>query len=170
MIAASRGVVVALLVIVFGAAASAAASAEENDIAAVGRSITVAPGETRGDIACVHCTVYVRGTVKGDIAVFDGRIVVDGEVTGDIALFWGMVRLGDNSQVGGDIAVAGGELKKSPTASVHGQQVNFSRGQMVVGAVFAFVGLLVAIALIIWLIVVLFRRGRAPQQQVVRRV
>ncbi|MGZ4818142.1 MAG: hypothetical protein ACXVZJ_05925, partial [Terriglobales bacterium] len=37
--------------------------AQDNDEVAIGRTITVAPNETRGDIACVHCSVYVRGTV-----------------------------------------------------------------------------------------------------------
>ncbi len=165
---ALRSVVVALVVVICGVAASA--QDKNNDVAAIGRSITVAPGETRGDIACVHCTVYVRGTVKGDIAIFDGRLVVDGTVTGDIALFWGIVRIGDNAQVGGDIAVAGGELKKSPTASIHGDQANFTRSQVIVGAVFALIGFAVMIALLVWLVVFLFRRSRAPQQQVVRRV
>ncbi len=168
MNSALRGVVVALVIVACGV--SAHAQEKDNDIAGIGRSITIAPGETRGDVACVHCTVYVRGTVKGDIAVFDGRVVVDGEVTGDIALFWGIVRVGDNARVGGDVAVAGGELKKSPTASVHGQQATFTRGQMIVGAIFALVGFAVIIALIVWLLVLLFRRNRVPQQQVVRRV
>ncbi|MGZ4820999.1 MAG: hypothetical protein ACXVZR_09375 [Terriglobales bacterium] len=140
--------------------------AQDNDEVAIGRTITVAPNETRGDIACVHCSVYVRGTVKGDVAVLDGRIVIEGVVTGDVALAWGNLRLGDGAQVGGDVAAFGGDVKRSPSASVRGDQASFPRGKLLVAAIFALACFGAVIVLIIWLFVWLFQRGRsgpAPQ-------
>jgi hypothetical protein len=142
----------------------------QGDQVAIGRTITVAPGETRGDIACLHCSVYVRGAVKGDIAVLWGRVVIEGTVTGDVALIGGDLRIGDGAQVGGDVAIVGGQLKKSPSAAVRGEQASFTRRQLIVGTIFALACMGVVIALFVLLMVWLFRRRRAvPAQQVVRR-
>lgn len=144
--------------------------AQDNDDVAIGRTITVAPNETRGDIACVHCSVYVRGLVKGDIAVFDGRIVIEGVVTGDVALAWGNLRLGDGAQVGGDVAAFGGEVKRSPSATVRGDQASFPRGKFMVAAIFALACFGAVIVLILWLLMWLFQRGRpGPAPQVAGR-
>ena len=144
---------------------SAALSAQENDEVGIGRTITVAPGETRGDIACAHCTVYVRGTVKGDIAVFDGRAVIEGQVTGDLAVFWGDIRLADSSKVGGDIAVFGGVVKKSPTAVAGHDQAALTKEQVILLGIFILVCTGGLIALVVWLVV---RRRTTPVQPVAR--
>ena len=146
------------------------AVAQEGDQVAIGRTITVAPGETRGDIACVRCSVYVRGTVKGDIAVMSGRIVIDGAVTGDVAIFWGDVRIGEGASVGGDIAAMGAEVKRSPTATVRGSVATISRGQALAGMIVALACTIAALGLFIWLLIWLVRRRRAvPAQPVARR-
>ena len=36
--------------------------------------ITIAEGETAGDMACVFCSVHVHGEVKGDVAVMFGKV------------------------------------------------------------------------------------------------
>ena len=82
-----------------------------------------------------------------------------------MAAFWGNVRLVDGSHVGGDVAAMGGELKRSPSATVSGDQAAFGKGQVIAGAL---VGLVITggfIALVVWLMVILFRRRRAPPAQ-----
>ncbi len=157
----------AVILLLLGLARPAPAQEDQVGFA---RTITVAPGETRGDIACMRCSVYVRGTVKGDIAAIDGRVVIEGTVTGDTALVWGDIRLGDAAHVGGDIAVFGGVVKRSPTATLRGDVAEFTRKQAMAGIFFSLAGCLIFFALLVWLVVWLIRRGRtAPVQQVVRR-
>ena len=146
-----------------------AAQAQSEDQASFGHTIMVTPDETRGNIACFHCSVYVRGTVKGDIAAFDGRIAVEGTVTGDMAAFWGDVRLGDSAQVGGDIAVFGGAVKRSPGAAVHGQVASFGRGQAIAFMIFVLASFVLVIGLLVWLVVWLLRRPSEPLARPVTR-
>ena len=140
----------------------------QGDQVGFGRAITVEPGETRGDISCFDCAVYVRGMVKGDIAVFGGRVVLEGTVTGDVALFWGDVHMDDNAQVRGDVAVFGGALKKSPSATIGGDQASFSREQAIAGAIIALALMGGAIGLLVWLIASR-RQPTVPGQPIARR-
>src|ERR1700677_3066496 len=48
-----------------------------DDRASVGSDITIAEGQTVGDVACAFCSVRVHGEVKGDVAVVFGDITVD---------------------------------------------------------------------------------------------
>ena len=159
---------IAVVLLLLGLARPASAQGDQVGFA---RAITVAPGETRGDIACMRCSVYVRGTVKGDIAAIDGQVIIEGTVTGDTALVWGDIRLGDAAHVGGDIAVFGGAVKRSPTATVRGDVAEFTRKQAMAAILFSLAVCFILFALLVWLVVWLIRRGRtAPvQQQVVRR-
>jgi cytoskeletal protein CcmA (bactofilin family) len=141
------------------------APAQPEDQVGVGRTITVAADETRGDIACFQCFVYVRGTVRGDIADFGGRVAVEGKVTGDVAAFWGDVRLGDSAQVGGDVTALGGVVKRSPGAAVHGDLASFGRGQAIVVLIIALASFVLVLGLVVWLVVWLVRRPGAPQAQ-----
>jgi hypothetical protein len=139
------------------------AQASEPDRVEFGRNITVAPGQTTGDISCFDCSVYVRGTVNGDIAVFGGRVVVEGKVKSDIAVFWGTVRLEDGAQAGGDVAIFGGTLKRAPTATVHGDVVSFGRVWVLLPVLVLVVIVWLVIALIVWL-VTRNRRAGTPAQ------
>ena len=46
------------------------------DRASVGNDITIAEGETAGDIACLFCAVHVHGDVRGDVAVMFAKLGV----------------------------------------------------------------------------------------------
>ena len=128
-----------------------AARADE-DRSTAGGDIVVAEGSTANDIACVFCTVRVKGDVKGDVAIAFGRLEVDPghEISGDVAVFAGRVKLGEHSRVGGDVAIVGRLQDESAT-------VGGSRA-VVPGEI-----LLVPFALLaglIWLIVHLVQRNR----------
>ncbi len=86
----TRSLLIAALLVLPPSAASLAQTSESNsaDHAGIGRDITVAEGETAGDIACAFCSVRIHGDVRGDVAVLFGSVRVDAErnISGDVAL------------------------------------------------------------------------------------
>ncbi|HYN14438.1 MAG TPA: polymer-forming cytoskeletal protein [Terriglobales bacterium] len=147
------------LILTLAFSATALAQKPDDDRVEFGRNITVAPGQSVGDIACFNCSVYVRGRVNGDIAVFGGRVVVEGSVKSDIAVFWGTVRLEDGAQAGGDVAVFGGTIKRAPTATIRGSVASFGRGWVLLPVVVLVMIVWLIVALIVWLVT---RGRRAP--------
>jgi hypothetical protein len=128
------------------------------DRASVGNDITIADGETAGDIACAFCTVRVHGEVKGDIATFLGSVIVDSGrgISGDVASLGGDLEMGQDASVGGDVAIAAGDLKLGNGAAIHGQQT------ILPGRVWLLLPLapFLILAGLIWLIVYIVRRNR----------
>ncbi|MEO6815740.1 MAG: hypothetical protein ABI177_03500, partial [Edaphobacter sp.] len=59
-----------LLAFVFLLVALTPAAQAEQSRTSFGGNISVAEGETSGDIACAFCSVHIHGDVKGDVAVF----------------------------------------------------------------------------------------------------
>ena len=152
-----RLLLAAVLLIVAGTPAFARSS---NDRAGVGGDITIAEGETAGDIACAFCTVRVHGEVKGDIATFLGSVVVDSgrTISGDVASLGGDLVLGQDATVGGDVAIAAGDLKLADGAVIHGEQ------KILPGRLWLLLPLtpFLILAGLIWLIVSIVRRNRYP--------
>ena len=129
-----------------------------NDHATVGSDITIADGDTAGDIACVFCTVRVHGEVKGDVAVLFGRVEVDAgrSIAGDVAALGGDMELGPDATVGGDVALLAGDVTAAPGAMVHGSSTVLP-GRMWLLLPLAPVMIVIGV---IWLIVYLVRRNR----------
>ena len=90
----------------------------------MGSNITVAEGETAGDIACAFCSVHIHGDVKGDVAVAFGKVEVDPghSISGDVAVLGGDLTLGRRRTVGGDVSVAAGDATLGPGAMIHGSR------------------------------------------------
>jgi hypothetical protein len=128
------------------------------DRAGVGNDITIAEGETAGDVACVFCTVRVHGDVRGDLAVMFGKVEVDAgrNISGDVAMLGADLDLGPGAMVGGDVAVAAGDANLAPGAMVHGSSTVLP-GKM--WLLLPLAPLLILIGLI-WLVVYLIRRNR----------
>jgi hypothetical protein len=135
-----------------------AGSRDDQDRASVGNDITVAEGETAGDIACVFCYVHIHGDVRGDVAVLFGRVEVDAgrNVSGDVAAFGADLVMGQDATVGGDVSIISGEVKTAQGAMVHGSSTVFP-GR--IWLLLPFAPLLIFIGLI-WLIVYIVRRNR----------
>ena len=129
-----------------------------NDRATVGSDITIAEGETSGDIACVFCTVYVHGDVRGDVAVMFGRVEVDAghSISGDLATLGANLDLGEGATVGGDVAIVGGDANLASGAMIHGSNMVLPNR---IWLLLPFAPLLIVIGLI-WLVVYLVRRNR----------
>jgi hypothetical protein len=128
------------------------------DRASVGNDITIAEGETAGDVACLFCFVHVHGDIRGDVAVMFGRIEVDPghTISGDVAALGADMNLGEAATVGGDVAIAAGDAKLAPGAMIHGSRMVLSNRMWLL---LPFAPLLILIGLI-WLIVHLVRRNR----------
>jgi hypothetical protein len=129
-----------------------------DDRASVGNNITIAEGETAGDVACVFCSVRVHGDVRGDVAVLFGRIEVDPghTISGDLAALGADLNLGEGATVGGDVAIAAGDANLAPGAMIHGSRMVLSNRMWLL---LPFAPLLILIG-VIWLIVHLVRRNR----------
>jgi hypothetical protein len=129
-----------------------------DDRAGFGNDITIAQGETAGDVACMFCDVHVHGEVKGDLAVMFGKVEVDPgrSISGDVAMLGADLNLGPGAAVGGDLAMAAGDVNSGPGARVHGSSTVLP-GRF--WLLLPFAPLLFVIGQI-WLIVYLVRRNR----------
>jgi predicted acyltransferase (DUF342 family) len=128
------------------------------DRAGVGNDITIAEGETAGDVACMFCTVRVHGDVNGDVAVLFGRVEIDPyrTISGDVATLGANLDMGEGSTVRGDVAIAAGDANLASGAMVHGSSMVLP-GR--IWLLLPFAPLLILIG-VIWLIVYIVRRNR----------
>jgi hypothetical protein len=128
------------------------------DRVSVGSDITIADGESAGDIACAFCTVRVHGEVRGDIATFFGSVKVDEgrNISGDVASLGGDLEMGQDASIGGDVAIAAGEVRLGSGAAIRGQQTILP-GRLWLLLPFAPLVFLVGL---IWLVVYIVRRNR----------
>jgi len=147
-----------LVIAVLLASALPAFAKGSEDRAGFGSDITVAEGETAGDIACMFCSVRVHGDVRGDIAVMFGKVEIDPgrSVSGDVAALGADLNLGEGATIGGDIALAAGDANLAPGAMVHGSSM------VLPGRIWLLLPLAPLLILIgvIWLIVYIVRRNR----------
>jgi hypothetical protein len=152
-----RRLLLALALFLFAAIAPTFARADQ-DRASFGNDITVAEGESSGDIACAFCSVRVHGNVKGDVAVLFGSISVDDNqrVSGDVAILGGNLNLHDEAMVGGNVAIAAGTANLAPGAMIRGDRMVLP-GRLWLLLPFAPILILIGI---IWLIVWLVQRNR----------
>ena len=108
-------------IIAFATALPARAATNQfGDQICTGNNLTIAAGQTAGNILALGCNVTVEkdGTVRGSIADFGGNVSISGTVQGSIATFGGNVLLADTAVVEGDIASMGGNYQISPGAAV----------------------------------------------------
>jgi hypothetical protein len=130
----------------------------DNDRASFGSDITVAEGETVGDIACMFCDVRVHGDVKGDVAVMFGRVEVDPghSISGDVAALGADLVLGEGATIGGDVALAAGDANVAEGAMIHGSRMVLPSRLWLLLPLAPF---LILIG-VIWLIVYIVQRNR----------
>jgi hypothetical protein len=130
----------------------------DQDHATFGNDITIAEGQSAGDIACAFCSVHIHGDVKGDVAVLFGNVSVDANhsISGDVAILGGDLNLADQAEVGGDVAIAAGNAYLASDATIRGDHTVLP-GRFWLLAPFAPLLILIGI---IWLIAYLVRRNR----------
>jgi hypothetical protein len=138
-------------------AATPFARADQNRVS-FGGDISVAEGETAGDLVCIFCSVHVHGDVKGDVVALLGSVTVDPThaISGDLVVIGGDLNLADETEIAGDVAVIAGNANLASTAAIHGDR-SVLPGRL--WLLVPFTPLLILIG-IIWLIVYLVRRNR----------
>lgn len=147
-----------LAVVVLLVCSRSAFAKSSEDRASVGGDITIAEGETAGDVACLFCSVRVHGDVRGDVAVMFGEVEVDPgrHINGDLAALGADLNLGEGATVGGDVAIAAGDAHLGPGAMIHGSNMVLpGKGWLLL----PLAPLLILVGLI-WLIVWIVRRNR----------
>jgi hypothetical protein len=92
------------------------------DRTVMGGNVTIAKGESAGDVTVFGGNVDIEGTSTGDVTVFGGNVHVHpgASIHGDATVFGGMLTLDKGSNVDGDVNSIGGELKRDPDAEVGG--------------------------------------------------
>jgi hypothetical protein len=130
----------------------------DNDRVSIGSDITVAEGETGGDMVCVFCSIRSHGDVSGDVVAILGSVTVDAGrgIRGDTVVLGGDLNLGEGASVGGDVSVMAGDANLASGATIHGSQSIFP-GRL--WLLVPLIPLLIPIG-IVWLIVYLVRRRR----------
>lgn len=130
----------------------------DGDRSSVGSDIVIQKGETARNVACVACSVYVHGEVDGKVAVVMGNVVVDGVIHEKVAIVMGDLKVQQGGVVQGDTAIVMGGTDLDG-GSVEGHSVNVPKGPIMFALLLPFLML----ALVIWLIVWVIRRSRAPR-------
>lgn len=99
------------------------------DRVSVGRSITVAEGETARDVICVGCSIDLAGEAFGDAVAIGGHLEVTGTVHGNAVAVGGGVDVGDGATVMGDGVAVAGTLDIDPGGQVLGQRSSVGFGE-----------------------------------------
>lgn len=130
----------------------------DNDRVSIGSDITVAQGETVGDMVCVLCSIRIHGDVSGDVVAVLGSVTVDAGrgIRGDTVVIGGDLTLGEEASVGGDMSVVAGDANLASDATIHGSRTVLP-GRL--WLLLPLIPLLIPIG-IVWLIVYLVRRRR----------
>jgi hypothetical protein len=135
-----------------------ASTDSDGDRSSFGGDIVIQKGETARNVACMACSVYVHGAVSGNIAVMMGDVVVDGTVDGRVAVALGDIKVQQGGVIEGDTAIALGSTEVNG-GSLEGRQARASSGPIVAVLLFP----LLVVALVVWFLIWIIRRSRAPR-------
>lgn len=152
-----------LTAVVAAFAAPLTAYAQQQERSAAFSDIVIKQGETAEKIACFMCTVYVHGTVDGKIAVSLGSVVVDGTVDGKVAIFGGDLKVRNGGVVDGEVAIAGGKAITDSGGTLGARVKSTSAAPIAAVVIGIFAVPILLLALVIWFIVWLVRRGQQPR-------
>jgi uncharacterized RDD family membrane protein YckC len=76
-------------------------------------------GDVSDAVVSIGGDTRVTGTAVDVVAVL-GSVYLNGRASGDVVATLGDVELGPEAEVGGDVVVVGGTLKRDPAAVIHG--------------------------------------------------
>ncbi|HEV7715626.1 MAG TPA: RDD family protein [Steroidobacteraceae bacterium] len=103
-----------------GSDSNLAKGAEADTVVSVLGSSTSAGNVSDAVVSVVGDTRVEGGTVSGSAVSVLGDTYVNAKVTGDVVATLGNVELGPEADVGGDVVIVGGKLKRDAAAIVHG--------------------------------------------------
>ncbi len=88
------------------------------------RDVTVASGETVGNVLVTFGNARVEGDVTGDLVVVFGTATVTGQVQGDAVALGGVLSLEEGAHVKGDAVGIGGGVLRGANVRIDGKTVN----------------------------------------------
>jgi uncharacterized RDD family membrane protein YckC len=107
-----------------------------NDLINIGHDSALREGETAdsvvsvfgsstsdgnaGDVVSILGDTRVTGEVSGSAVAVLGNTTIDGKVAGDTVTVLGDLDLGPHADIGGDVLVVGGSVRRDPAAVIHG--------------------------------------------------
>lgn len=80
----------------------------KDDVYLAGANIVIS-GPVGGDLMIVGSNVIINSDVNGDIRVAAGSVTINGKVSGNVLILAGMVSLGQNSEIGKNLVLLGGQ-------------------------------------------------------------
>lgn len=90
------------------------------DLVVAGGNVVV-KGNVAGNIIAAGGTVQIDGTVANDVLAVGGIVIVNGNVMGDVRSFAGQTYI-NSKMIGGDLAVAAGEIGVAKGNTVKGME------------------------------------------------
>lgn len=91
-------------------------------LAAQERQIAVAAGETRSTpINALRAQVDIRGRLDESVFLLGGRLRLEGQVSGDVICIGAKVEIAPQAEIGRDLIVIGGSLRRDPAGRVGGR-------------------------------------------------
>ncbi|MFO1496859.1 MAG: hypothetical protein U1G07_00425 [Verrucomicrobiota bacterium] len=88
----------------------------------VGKDVVIGRNEVIRELVVIAGNATVDGTVEGNVVVVSGLVRINGQVGHDLVTILGSATLGPQADVGQDVVVVGGTLKRSRSSNVGGQQ------------------------------------------------
>jgi uncharacterized RDD family membrane protein YckC len=80
------------------------------------------------DVVSILGDTRITGQVSDSAVAVLGNTYIDGKVDGDTVTVLGDLQLGSHAEIGGDVVVVGGSLKRDPAAIIHGAVQNVFGG------------------------------------------
>lgn len=127
----------------------------------IGRNIVIQAGESTGDLACITCSVIVRGQVAGDVFAMGGNVILEpgAQVSGSVSTVAGDVRLQAGTQIAGDVSTVAGIIRRDPQSAIGGDVSSLGgKGWMLLVFLVPLLFLGGLVALLVWLV----QRSRRP--------
>lgn len=117
-----RRLVVGFVCLVALACAAPAEAKSGDDRVVITGPVTIAPGQTAGDVVVANgdVTVAAEGRVSGDLVVASGTVRILGSVDGDVVTLADRAVLGPRARVGGDLSYGDEKPVVAPGAGVDG--------------------------------------------------
>lgn len=89
---------------------------------AEGRQVVLAAGETRSEpINAFRARVDIRGALQESVFLLGGSLRLEGQVSGDVICIGAEVEIAPRAEIGRDLIVIGGALRRDETSRVGGR-------------------------------------------------
>ncbi|MBI3553724.1 MAG: RDD family protein [Elusimicrobia bacterium] len=106
--------------------AAAANRRSKEELVSIGRSVSVAEGETAQSVVVILGSATVRGPVKEGVVTILGGADIDAPVKDDVVSVLGGVHLGPKADIRGSVVTIGGALTEDEGAKISGDRTSIA--------------------------------------------